>query len=119
MARISLIPSRIIAPFVLMLVVFGAYMAKGNIFDVGIAFLAGLLGYTMRRCGFPLVTVVMGFILGPLAERAFLQTLQMSDGSYLVFFERPISAVLVLLIVLTLVIPLVRGRRERSKQLSS
>jgi putative tricarboxylic transport membrane protein len=64
MARISLIPSRIIAPFVLMLVFFGAYLAKGNIFDVGMALAAGLLGYTLRRFGFPLITVVMGFHLG-------------------------------------------------------
>jgi len=110
MARISLIPNRMIAPFVLMLVFFGAYMVRGNIFDVGLALLAGVFGYTMRRSGFPLITVVMGFILGPLVERAFLQTLQMSDGSYFVFFTRPVSAVLVSLCILVLLISLFRHR---------
>jgi TctA family transporter len=109
MARISLIPSRIIAPFVLMLVFFGAYLAKGNIFDVGMALAAGLLGYTLRRFGFPLITVVMGFILGPLVERAFLQSLQMSDGSFGVFFSRPISLVLVVLCGAVFLIPLIRS----------
>jgi len=113
MARISLIPSRVIAPFVLMLVFFGAYMEKINIFDLGLAVLAGVFGYLMRRCGFPLVTVVMGFILGPLAERAFLQSLQMSDGSYLVFVTRPISAGLCALIVVMLVYPLIKGRSRK------
>ena len=112
MARISLIPSRIIAPFVLMLVFFGAYMVRGNIFDVGLALLAGVFGYTMRRSGFPLITVVMGFILGPLVERAFLQTLQMSDGNFFVFFARPVSAVLVSFCVLVLLISFFRHRRK-------
>ena len=112
MARISLVPSRIIAPFVLMLVFFGAYMVRGNIFDVGLALLAGVFGYTMRRSGFPLITVVMGFILGPLVERAFLQTLQMSDGNFSVFFARPVSAVLVSFCVLVLLISFFRHRRK-------
>lgn len=112
MGRISLIPSRIIAPFVLMLVFFGAYMVRGNIFDVGLALLAGVFGYTMRRSGFPLITVVMGFILGPLVERAFLQTLQMSDGDFFVFFTRPVSAVLVSSCVLVLLISFFRHRRK-------
>jgi putative tricarboxylic transport membrane protein len=105
MAKISLIPSRIIAPFVLLLVFFGAYMAKANIHDVGVALLAGIFGYAMRRAGFPLITVVMGFILGPLVERAFLQTLQVADGSYLAFINRPISMALAALCVLTLAYP--------------
>jgi len=115
MAKISLIPSRIIAPFVLMLVFFGAYMAKTNIHDVGIALLSGIFGYVMRRAGFPLITVVMGFILGPLVERAFLQTLQMSDGNYSIFFSRPISGVLIALCVLAFVLPFLnlKGRRGR------
>lgn len=109
MARLSTVPSRIIAPFVLLLVFFGAYMGRTNIFDVGVAILAGVLGYVMRRCGFPLVTVVMGFILGPLAERAFLQSLEMSDGSYLVFVNRPISAGLFIILMAMLLWPAIKG----------
>jgi putative tricarboxylic transport membrane protein len=116
MARLSTVRNRIIAPFVLLLVFFGAYMGRTNIFDVGVALFAGLLGYFMRRCGFPLVTVVMGFILGPLAERAFLQSLQMSDGSYLVFVTRPISAGLALLLVAMLVLPIIKGSRNKAKR---
>jgi putative tricarboxylic transport membrane protein len=116
MARLSVIPSRIIAPFVLMLVLFGAYMGRNHIFDLGIVLLSGVFGYLMRRCGFTLVTVVMGFILGPIAERAFLQSMQMSDGSYLVFFTRPISAVLVGLILFMLAYPLIRSRRTQGRQ---
>jgi putative tricarboxylic transport membrane protein len=116
MARLSTVPSRIIAPFVLLLVFFGAYMGRTNIFDVGVALLAGVLGYFLRRCGFPLVTVVMGFILGPLAERAFLQSLQMSDDNYLVFITRPISAALFVLLIAILLFPLIKGSRSKAKR---
>jgi putative tricarboxylic transport membrane protein len=116
MARLSTVPSRIIAPFVLLLVFFGAYMGRTNIFDVGLTAVAGVFGYFLRRCGFSLVTVVMGFILGPIAERAFLQSLQMSDGSFLVFFTRPISAGLVLLIVVAFLVPLLKTARKRPER---
>lgn len=105
MARFSVLPSRAIAPFVLVLVFVGTYMVRSNIFDVALAILAGIFGYMMRRYRFPLITVVMGFILGPIAESAFLQTLQMSDWSYAIFFLRPIGDVLLVLILLILVLP--------------
>lgn len=109
-ARFSVLPSRAIAPFVLVLVFVGTYMVRSNIFDVALAILAGIFGYMMRRYRFPLITVVMGFILGPLAENAFLQSLQMSDWNYNIFFTRPIGVVLLFLILLILVFPFVKRR---------
>jgi len=112
-ARFSVLPSRAIAPFVLVLVFVGTYMVRSNIFDVALAIAAGVFGYMMRRYKFPLITVVMGFILGPLAENAFLQSLQMSEWSYVIFFQRPVGVVLFLLILLILVFPMVRHRIGR------
>ncbi|MBW1802682.1 MAG: tripartite tricarboxylate transporter permease [Deltaproteobacteria bacterium] len=115
-ARFSVLPSRAIAPFVLVLVFVGTHMVRSNIFDVGLAILAGVFGYMMRRFGFPLITLVMGFILGPLAEEAFLQSLQMSDWRFTIFFTRPAGNVLLLLILLILVFPFVRARWGRKRK---
>ncbi len=112
-ARFSVLPSRAIAPFVLVLVFVGTYMVRSNILDIALAIAAGVFGYMMRRYKFPLITVVMGFILGPLAENAFLQSLQMADWSYVIFFQRPVGVVLFLLILLILVFPVVRHRIGR------
>ena len=71
LARISLLQSRWLAPFVLTLIFVGSYMLRGNILDVAMAILAGIFGFLMRRYRFPLVTIAIGFILGPLAERSF------------------------------------------------
>ena len=111
LARISLLQSRWISPFVLTLVFIGTYMLRVNILDVGVAILAGLFGFMMRRYGFPLITIAIGFILGPLAERSFLQSMQMSDGSAAIFVTRPISAVLIGLALLTLILPLLKWLR--------
>lgn len=117
MARFSILPSRAIAPFVLILVFVGTFMFRSNIFDVALALFAGVFGYLMRRYRFPLITVVMGFILGPLAEMAFLQSLQMSDWNYRIFFSRPIGNVLFVLILLILVLPFLNATlRKKEKE---
>ena len=118
LARLSVLPSRWIAPFVLVLVFTGTFMLRSNIFDVGLAVLAGIFGYVMRRFGFPLITIVIGFILGPLAERAFLQSLMISDGSYLIFFTHPITVILMLLTLVALMLPLLSSLRKRIESLS-
>jgi len=113
LARLSILPSRWIAPFVLVLVFTGTFMLRSNIFDVGLALLAGISGYTLRRFGFPLITIVIGFILGPLAERAFLQSLMISDGSYLIFVTQPITVILMLLTLVTLILPIISAWRKK------
>jgi len=118
LARLSVLPSRWIAPFVLVLVFTGTFMLRSNIFDVGLAVLSGIFGYVMRRFGFPLITIVIGFILGPLAERAFLQSLMISDGSYLIFFTHPITVILMLLTLVALMLPLLSSLRKRIESLS-
>lgn len=118
LARVSVIPSRWYAPFVLILVALGAYMLKGNIWDTAIAMLIGIFGYTMRRYGFSLITIAIGFILGPMAEKAYLQSMMISHGSHIIFIKRPISIVLMLLTIITLVMPLIIELRNRRKELS-
>ena len=112
LARLSTLPSRAIAPFVLVLVFVGMYMLRTSIFDVGLAVAAGIFGYCMRRYGFPLITVVIGFILGPLAEQAFLQSLMISDGRYDIFYGQPIVVVLMTLTLVTVALPFLKSLRR-------
>lgn len=96
LARISVVRSRWLAPFVLSLVVVGTYMLNSNILDSGIAVLVGILGYVLRRFGFPLITIAIGFILGPLIETSLLQSLLISRDGLAIFYSSPISIVLML-----------------------
>jgi putative tricarboxylic transport membrane protein len=115
LARLSVLPSRWIAPFVLVLVFVGTYMVRTNIFDVAMAIGAGIFGYLMRRYGFPLITIVIGYILGPMAEKAYLQSMQISDDSLMIFVTEPIALVLMILTAATIMVPIVAAMRKKRR----
>jgi putative tricarboxylic transport membrane protein len=76
----------------LIVTLFGAYANERNMMDVFVAIFFGLFGYFLRRHGYPLISLVIGLILGKLAEGSFHQALMISDHDYSVFFLRPLSA---------------------------
>jgi putative tricarboxylic transport membrane protein len=115
LARLSVLPSRWIAPFVLVLVFVGTYMVRTNIFDVFMAVAAGIFGYVLRRYGFPLITIVIGYILGPLAEKSYLQSMQISDGSLMIFVTEPIALILMLGTIVTILVPIVSAWKRRGQ----
>jgi putative tricarboxylic transport membrane protein len=112
LARLSLLPNRWIAPFVLVLVFVGTFMVRSNILDVVMAVVAGIFGYLMRRYGFPLITIAIGYILGPLAEKSWIQSMQISDGSLMIFLNEPIALVLLLAALGTLLAPMLAMLRR-------
>jgi putative tricarboxylic transport membrane protein len=112
LARLSVLPTRWIAPFVLALVFIGTYLVRINILDVAMAIAAGIFGYIMRRYGFPLITIVIGYILGPLAEKSYLQSMQISDDSLMIFVTEPIALILMIGTALTIAAPIVAAWRK-------
>lgn len=96
-ARIALIPFPILGPLIVVFSIIGAYSVRYLIFDIWVALLFGVIGYLMRKFGFPLAPVVLASILAPQLEIALKQALTISQGSYMTFFTRPISLVFMLL----------------------
>lgn len=90
-------PPAILAAFIIVLSVIGAYGVRNNIFDVYVCLAFGVIGWGMKRVGFPSAPLVLGVILGPLAERYFLTSLANSKQDWTVFFTRPISATILCL----------------------
>jgi putative tricarboxylic transport membrane protein len=94
----------------------GVYSLANSLVDVLIMYLIGVIGFFMRRYDFPVGPMILGVILGPMLEAQFRRALQISQGDLAVFVTRPVSAVLLLIAVATLVLPylprlLGRGRR--------
>ena len=112
LARLSLLPNRWIAPFVLVLVFVGTFMVRTNILDVAMAIAAGIFGYLMRRYGFPLITIAIGYILGPLAEKSWIQSMQISDDNLMIFVTEPIALILLLAALATLMVPMILAMRK-------
>ena len=96
-ARIALIPFPILGPLIVVFSLIGAYSVRYLLFDVWGALLFGVIGYFMRKFGFPLAPVVLAVILSPQLEIALKQSLALSQGSYLIFFRRPIALAFMIL----------------------
>ena len=105
------IPYRILYPMILMFCVIGVYAVNTSFVDVGIMSVMGLLGYVLRKFNFETAPVVLGVVLAPIIEMSLRQALAMSNGSYTIFYQRPISAIFLvgaLLMILLALKPLIR-----------
>lgn len=83
----------------------GVYGMRQSSFDLFVMFGLALVGVALRRFDFPTAPVIVGLILGPLAEAQFRNAMSIGEGSAAVFFERPMSATLLAIVVLVLVTP--------------
>ena len=86
----------------------GVYGAGNSVFNVGLLFVFGLIGYAMRRFDFPAAPLIVGLILAPMAEQSMRQALTISMGDWSTFVTRPLSASLLGIALLLLTVPLWR-----------
>lgn len=102
------VPYKILMPLIVAISATGVFATDNNIFDVWIMLIFGVIGYFMRKLDFPLAPTVLALVLGPMVERSLRQALAMSHGDISIFFSRPISAVLVIIALVSLLAPLFR-----------
>jgi putative tricarboxylic transport membrane protein len=103
------VPYTIMMPLIILLCVIGTYALNNRVFDVGTMLVFGGLGYLMKKLDYSAAALTLALVLGPLAERALRQSLIISDAGILIFFQRPIAAVLTSLALLAVAVPTVRG----------
>lgn len=104
---------------ILIFATLGAYSLHQSVIDLVTLYVFGLLGFAMRRWGFPVAPAVIGLILGPLAETQFRRALSISQGDPSVFFTQPISASLLALTAALVVVPwIVRLWRRKARPLA-
>ncbi len=101
-SKIFRLPNSVIMPMILLFCILGSYDLNFNMFDVGLMFAFGLLGFYMERNKIPLPPLVLAIILGPLIERNLRLGLMQTGGSLLPFFTRPISVIVIVAIILFL-----------------
>lgn len=94
--RLTKIPFGVLAPIILMFCIVGAYTVRNSMFDVGVCLFFGFFGYLMRKFHWPVVPLLLSFILGPLLELSLVQSLEMSGGNPAIFVQRGISLTLLL-----------------------
>ena len=93
---------------IIVISVAGVYGAGNSAFDVGLLFVFGLIGYAFRRFDFPMAPLIVGLILGPMAENSMRQALVISMGDFTTFVTRPISGTILAIAVLLLTAPVLK-----------
>jgi putative tricarboxylic transport membrane protein len=107
------VPYTILMNFIVIFAAVGAYTVNNNLFDVWMMVGFGILGYLMKKLDYPIVPLVLGLVLGRLAENSLRQALTISGGSLSIFFERPISVIFLTLAVLGYFTPVIRWGMRR------
>lgn len=108
--RVTEVPKSIIVPVVLVCCVIGAFALNNRVTDVYLLLGVGICGYVLSKLNYPLAPLVLGVILGPIAETNLRRAL-MSDENWTLFFTRPISLALLALAALSIVLAIRHRRR--------
>jgi len=103
------LPKSALLPTITLLCVVGAYAINNSLFDVGLMVVCGVGGFFLKEIGISAGPIILGLILGPIAEINFRGALEISGGSYLIFVEKPISLIIVLLTLALLTFPFARA----------
>ncbi|MGE4283153.1 MAG: tripartite tricarboxylate transporter permease [Clostridia bacterium] len=113
--KVASAPTGILAPIIVVLSIVGSYAINLSMFDVYVMAIFGFMGYFMRKTGFPTAPVVLAIILGPMAEMGFKRAVIMSKGASILeyYFSRPLSIVLIMLIVLSLFAPIFMNHLQK------
>lgn len=107
-ARLASVPRPIVAAGVAVICIAGSYASSSSMFPVYVTLIFGIIGYLFRKAEIPLAPVVLALVLGEMIETNFRRAMVISDGSYAIFYENPVAALLLAVAALAFAFPLLR-----------
>lgn len=110
---ITRVPPKTLVPVVLVACMVGAYAMRNSLFDVFLTLAFGALGIAMRLNGYPIIPMVLGLILGPMAESNFMRALMLGNYTVNYFFETTIAKVLTVLLIFSIAPSVRRALKKR------
>jgi len=112
-SKLLTVPYAVIGPLIIIFCTLGTFAIRNSMFDVMIMFVFGIVGFLLEKIKFPLITVVLGVVLGILAESEFRRSIEISGGDLTIFVTRPISAVLLAIAFLMIIVPIVKQFKKK------
>ena len=116
MARIVLIETTYLAPVIILVTTVAAFAERQYLFDMGLALVFGVIGYIAHKTSYHVTAILIGVILGPLFEGYLVRALRLSEGDPLILFSSTTGNILWGLLVLSLVLPGLRGLARKRQQ---
>jgi putative tricarboxylic transport membrane protein len=107
------IPDRILYPLILLFCLVGAYCINNSIFDIVVMIIFGIAGYLFRKFGYEGAPLILAFVLGPMLEVNLRRSLLISQGSFSIFFTRPIALGAIIVSIILVMLPMYQSFRKR------
>lgn len=112
-------PFTILAPMIFVLSLVGTFAAYQNMYDVWLMVIFGVGAFFLRILDYPVAPAVLAIVLGPIAEPTLRQSLLFSDGSFMIFFNRPIAGPITVVALILILLPLLKVIWDRFKKKSA
>ncbi|MEK4921320.1 tripartite tricarboxylate transporter permease [Cytobacillus sp. FSL R5-0569] len=113
-AKVLVIKDSYLIPSIIMFSLVGVYTSYGVYFDLWVALVLGVLAYILKTLNFSVTYFILAFVLAPIIESSLRRSLSLSQGSYMIFVERPISLVLLLIVVGVFILTIVNNFRNKN-----
>jgi putative tricarboxylic transport membrane protein len=107
--KILSVPTKLLIPCITVVCIVGSYSTDSSMYGVIVMFLAGILGYVMQKCRYATAPLLLAFVLAPMLESNMRKSFIISRGSLGIFFEKPISLVLIIVLFAIILFPVVRA----------
>lgn len=111
-AYILKVPSKYLVPCVLMFTILGSFANRNTMFDAYLMLFFGIISYFMKKLDYPVMPVVLGIILGPIADSELLRVAQLYEGNYWAIFQSPIVIILLTISLLGVIVPFIMQRKR-------
>ena len=115
LASIMRVPWGLLTPIIVIACFIGSYVMRNLMFDVWCTLIFGIIGYIMKKCKYPLAPLAVALVLGEMTERFLRQSLIIGDGSFAIFFNRPLSAVFMVIALLLFALPAFKLIKDKMK----
>ena len=114
MSRVVLIETTYLAPVIILVTIVAAFGERQYLFDMSLALVFGVIGYIAHKTNYHVTGILIGILLGPLFEQYLVRALRISQGDLTVLFSSTLGNILWAFLVLSLVLPAVKGYRRRT-----
>lgn len=114
--KILKVPKAIMIPIITVICIVGAYSSSNSMYGVWLMLISGVVGYLLIVNGYPIAPLLLAYVLAPMLERDVRRTFLMSGGSPMIFIEKPISAALIALLLMTILSPIIKRMISKLRQ---
>ncbi|OAS86586.1 MULTISPECIES: tripartite tricarboxylate transporter permease [Metabacillus] len=113
-AKIIETPTKYLLPIIIAISIFGVYAVQFTVFDLLLLIGCGVIGYFLTKNDYPVAPLVLGLVLGPMIENNMRRALTTSNGDFMIFIEKPISLIFILIALLWMTIPIILKMKGRN-----